>query len=80
MRRRYKGRETPILKLCQKLRQRSPTLTDAPDAKTKHFQRWPTPTDASRALAKQALSQLSYGPVELLFRSAKPFLAGLGFM
>ena len=37
MRRRYKGRETPIPKLCQKLRRRPPTLADATDGRSWNY-------------------------------------------
>ena len=58
----YPNQEQCNLKLCQRLRRYPPTLANATDAEIQCFQRWPTPTDAARALAKQALSQLSYGP------------------
>ena len=55
-----------VFKLSQKLYRQPRTLADATDAEIQCFQRWPTPTDASQALAKQALSQLSYGPEILI--------------
>ena len=40
-------------KLCQRLRRHPPTLADATDAEIHHFQRLPTPTDATESLPKQ---------------------------
>ena len=72
MPRRYKGRETPIPKLCQKLRRRLPTLADATDAEIQHFRRWPTPTDARKWLPKQARYRAAPRPVVVLLSIAKP--------
>ena len=49
-------------KLCQKLCGYPPTLTDATDAQTQHFQRLPTPTDATESLPKQVHSASLTGP------------------
>ena len=57
------GRRDPranCAKNCADAHRRWPALTNA---SMQRFQRLRTPTDARKGLAKQALSQLSYGPV-----------------
>ena len=44
---------TPHPKLHQRLHRYPPTLADATDAESEHFQRWSTPTDAGLALVRQ---------------------------
>jgi len=63
-------RPRPLPKLCQELRRRPPTLANATDAKTQHFQRLPTPTNARTSLPKQVRYQTAPRPETLIFGSS----------
>ena len=62
-------------KLCQELRRYPPTLTDATDAETQHFQRSPAPTDARKWLPKHRSGSFSAQFVAQSVRTSPAYAA-----